>query len=114
MKNEYGELKLIADGITLVGGIFLDDEEATFVTAQWRHKVRSTNVTQKFNANRLISLLLKLRKTSNPAIIKQVVKIDADIEALDSEIARAEDDMNQLTYRLYKLTEEEIKLVKGG
>jgi len=66
------------------------------------------------NTNRLTSLLLKLRKTSNPTIINQVVGIDVDIEALDSEIARAENDMNQLTYRLYKLTEGEIRLVEGG
>jgi len=66
------------------------------------------------NANRLISLLLKLRKTSNPIIINQVVGIDVDIKALDSEIARAENDMNQLTYRLYKLTEGKIRLVEGG
>ena len=112
--NDYGELKIMADGILLLEGIFLDEEEATFIAAQWRQKARRTNVTQKFDANRLISLLLRLRKTSNPAIIKQVVGIDADIETLDSEIARAEDDMNQLTYRLYKLTEEEIRLVEGG
>jgi len=66
------------------------------------------------NTNRLTSLLLKLRKTSNPIIINQVVGIDVDIAALDSEIARAENDMNQLTYRLYKLTEGEIRLVEGG
>ena len=95
-------------------GIFLNEDEATFIEAQWRHKARRTNVTQKFDANRLISRLLKLRKTSNPAIIKQVVGIDADIETLDSEIAKAEDDMNQLTYRLYKLTKEEIRLVERG
>lgn len=112
--NDYGELKLMADGTALIEGIFLDEEEATFIAAQWRQKIRRTNVTQKFDANRLISLLLKLRKTSNPAIMKQVVEIDADTKALDSEIARAEDDMNQLTYRLYKLTEEEIRLVEGG
>ncbi len=114
VKIDYGELALMADGITLIDGIFLEDEEATFIAAQWRQKARRTNVTQKFDANRLISLLLKLRKTSNPAIMKQVVGIDADIEALDSEIAHAEHDMNQLTYRLYKLTEEEIQMVERG
>ena len=114
VKNDYGELVLMADGIALIVGIFLEEEEAKFIAAQWRQKARRTNVTQRFDANRLISLLLKLRKTSNPAIIKQVVGIDADIEALDSEISRAEDDMNQLTYRLYKLTEEEIRMVERG
>ena len=114
VKIDYGELALMADGITLIDGIFLEEEEAAFIAAQWRQKARRTNVTQKFDANRLISLLLKLRKTSNPAIMKQVVGIDADIEALDSEITHAEDDMNQLTYRLYKLTGEEIQMVERG
>ena len=112
--NNYGELKLMADGTALIEGIFLDEEEATFIATQWRQKVRRTNVTQKFDATRLISLLLKLHKTSNPVIINQVVGIDADIEALDTKIDLAEDDMNQLTYRLYKLTKEEIRMVEGG
>jgi hypothetical protein len=111
---EYGELKLMADGVPLIEGIFPGDDEAAFIAAQWRQKTRQTNVTEKFDAKRLTGLLLKLRKTGNPEIMKQVVRIDADIQEFDIEISRAEADMNALTYRLYKLTEDEIRLVEEG
>jgi len=42
------------------------------------------------------------------------VIMDADIQAMDIEIEAAEADMNQLTYRLYGLTEDEIWLVEMG
>lgn len=111
---ECGELKLMADGVPLIEGIFPGDDEAAFIAAQWRQKTRQTNVTEKFDAKRLTGLLLKLRKTGNPEIMKQVVRIDADIRTIDVEISRTEADMNALTYRLYKLTEEEIRLVEEG
>jgi hypothetical protein len=112
--TEYGELKLMDGNISLIEGVFLGDHEEEFIAAQWRQKARKTNITEKFDAKRLIALLLKLRKTGNPAIMKQVVKIDADIQAIDVEIDQAEADMNSLIYRLYNLSPEEIQLVEGG
>jgi len=69
---------------------------------------------EKFDGKRLMNLLLKLRKTGNPAIPGQVVRIDADVQTLETEIAAAEAQMNALAYRLYKLTDEEIRLVEQG
>ncbi len=112
--TEYGELKLFADGSPIIEGIFLSDNEVDFIAAQWRQKARQTNVSEKFDAKRLLNLLLKLRKTENPAIKEQVVKIDSDIQTLDEQIDRAETGMNRLTYELYKLTDEEIRLVESG
>ncbi len=114
VENDMGELRVLANGAALIEGIFVDDDEAAFIAAQWRHKARQTNVTEKFDAKRLLGLLLKLRKTDNDAICKQVVKIDADIQALDEQIARAETDMNALTYKLYGLTDDEVRLVEEG
>ena len=88
--NEYGELKVLAGGAALIEGIFVDEVEAASIAAQWRHKARQTNVTEKFDAKRLVNLLLKLRQTANDVICQQVVKIDADILALDEQIAHAE------------------------
>lgn len=112
--EEYGELQFLADGVPVVSGVFLGDEEAPFIAAQWRQIARRTNVTEKFTAKKLVSALLKLRKTENPAIREQLAKIDADIRELDQQIAAAETDMNRFTYRLYDLTEEEIRLVEDG
>lgn len=108
---EYGELKLLANGAPVIDGVFLDETEAPFIAAQWRHKARQTRVTEKFDGKRLLNSLLKLRKTANPAIRTQIVNIDKDIQALDDEIETAETEMNRLTYRLYKLTDDEIRLV---
>lgn len=113
-REEYGELQFLADGVPLIQGIFLDEEEAPFIAAQWRQKARRTNVTEKFTAKKLVNALLKLRQTENPAIRSQLVQIDTQIQELDREIADAEADMNRLTYRLYNLTEEEIRLVEAG
>jgi hypothetical protein len=113
-REEYGELQFLADGVPIVNGVFLGNEEAPFIAAQWRQKARRTSVTEKFTAKKLVSALLKLRKTENPAIREQLAKIDAEVQTLDQEIAAAEADMNRLTYQLYDLTEEEIRLVEGG
>ncbi|MDZ7698132.1 MAG: TaqI-like C-terminal specificity domain-containing protein [Deltaproteobacteria bacterium] len=110
-KND-GELRLLVNGTPVIEGVFLGDEEAGFIAAQWWQKARQTHVTAKFDGKRLINLLLKLRKTGNPAIIDQVVRLDADVEAIGNEIEEAEARMNQLTYRLYGLTDEEIRLVE--
>jgi len=45
--------------------------------------------------------------------VRQLVQIDADIQAIEVEIAQAEAGMNALIYRLYNLTEEEIRMVEG-
>ena len=110
--NEYGELKLLSEGVSLIEGVFLSDDEAAFIAAQWRQKARRTNVTEKFNSKNLVNLFLKLRKTDNPAIKEQVAQIDAEIQTIDKQIEQAEADMNGLCYRLYKLTDEEIRLVE--
>ncbi|MFW6101002.1 MAG: Eco57I restriction-modification methylase domain-containing protein [Bacteroidota bacterium] len=114
VEDDYGELKLLIEGMAMIDGIFLDEKEADFIAAQWRQKIRKLNITEKFDGKKLLNLLLKLRETDNKAIIEQIIQIDSDIQALDAEIAEAEAKMNSLTYKLYNLTEEEIRLVEGG
>ncbi len=113
VSEEYGEIRLLGDGVPLIEGLFLDEQEAPFVAAQWRHKARRTNVTEKFDGKRLLGLLLKQRTTENAALRQQVIRLDAEIQALDQEIDQAETAMNRLTYRLYDLTEGQIRLVEG-
>ena len=94
-------------------GVFLDEQEAPFVAAQWRQACRRTRVTETFGGKRLAALLLNLRKASNPALRKQVVDLDAKAQRLEIEIAKREEEMNALVYRLYGLSEEEIALVES-
>ncbi|MCX4242868.1 Eco57I restriction-modification methylase domain-containing protein [Paraliomyxa miuraensis] len=109
-----GELRVLVNGVAAIEGVFLADDEAGFVGAQWRHAMRSIHVTEKFDGKKLLRTLLLLRSTSNPAIATKVVGLDREIQALDVEIEAAEQDMNALVYSLYGLSTEEIRLVALG
>lgn len=91
-----------------------DEPGSEFIAAQWRHIARSTNVTEKYTGKRLVTALLKLRKTDNANLAAGVVKLDNEIQSLDGQIESAEREINQLIYKLYDLTEDEIRLVENG
>lgn len=113
-KEEYGEIKLFSNGLPVLEGIFEEETTAKFIAAQWNLYARQTNVTEKFDGKKLISGLLKLRKTDNQAIIKQVIKIEEELQQLENTIDEKEKEMNEIVYGLYGLTEEEIKVVEKG
>jgi hypothetical protein len=106
-----GELSFAIDGVVVVDGIYLDGREAPFIAAQWRQKARTTNVTETFDARKLVKLLLDLRGTENAALKDQVIQLDARVVDLDRRIEAAEGEMNAVLYKLYKLTESERRLV---
>ncbi len=110
----YGELRLLVDGVPAIDGLFISDAEAPFLSAQWRHAVRDTNVTEAFDGKKLLRKLLQLRRTDNAALREQVIQLDTDIAQLDRDIDAAERAMNDYVYELYGLSEEEIRLVEAG
>jgi len=71
-------------------------------------------VTHSFDGKRLVRLLLNLRTTDNDTLIEQVIRLDDELCELEAEIERAEAEMNQLVYSLYKLTDDEIRLIEQG
>ena len=92
-----------------------DKPEPALIAAQWRQVVRSTNVTEKFTAKRLLAKLLALRSADDQSLKSAIIELDAQIQRLDTQIATAEDELNQIIFALYQLTPEEIELVmKGG
>jgi len=107
-----GELGIEIDGVTALDGVFVDADEIPFIAAQWRQKLRQTNVTAKFDAKRLIRLLLDLRTTEHTALRAQVIEIDAAIQKLDQAIEAKEAEMNELLYELYDLDADERKLIE--
>lgn len=90
-----------------------DKPDTPFIAAQWRHALRDVNVTDAFNSQRLLRLLLDLRTTVDTGLRDRIVALDAEIAALDAEINTVEREMNALVYKLYKLTSEEIAIVEG-
>lgn len=114
VREATGELGLDVDGIPVISDLFVEASEAPFIAAQWRQKVRKTNVTEAFKARQLVRMLLSLRASTQDALRKQVIEADVKLRALDVEIAAAERSMDELLYSLYKLTPEERALVERG
>ncbi|MBE0417975.1 MAG: hypothetical protein IBX63_09450 [Coriobacteriia bacterium] len=112
VERDGGEVRFLAGGAEIVT-VYEDEVDAAFLAAQWRQVARTTNVTDKYEAKTLMKSLLALRTTENRSLREQVVKLDDDIRALDAEIDAAEREMNGVIYRLYDLSESEIKLVEA-
>jgi uncharacterized coiled-coil protein SlyX len=99
---------------TLLSKYGLDRDEAELIAVLWSQILRSTNVTAKFTSEALVKKLLKFRSTEDEGLRNTIIKINGDITELDAEIADTEDKLNQLTYKLYDLTPEEIALVESA
>ncbi|GBC59372.1 hypothetical protein DENIS_0311 [Desulfonema ishimotonii] len=112
-ENDNGEIRLLINDIPVIEGVFEDEDQAEFITAQWNRICRATNITEKFTAKKLVSLLCGLRKTDNPALMKQVVKFDAEIRELEREIDEKEAEINMQIYGLYGLSPEEIQMIES-
>lgn len=91
-----------------------DRPDTPFLAAQWRHALRDLNVTEAFNATRLLKLLLTLRTTPEPTLRDRILALDTEITTLDQTIATREAELNAIIYRLYRLTPEEVAMVEGG
>ncbi len=91
-----------------------DKPGTPFLAAQWRHTLRDLNVTEAFNASRLIKHLLTLRTTTEEPLRARILALDKEITTLDQTIAAKESELNTLIYQLYHLSPEEIAMVEGG
>jgi hypothetical protein len=91
-----------------------DKPDTPFLAAQWRHALRDLNVTESFNATRLLKLLLTLRTTTEEPLKARILTLDHEITTLDQTLATKEAELNAIIYQLYRLTPEEIAMVEGG
>jgi hypothetical protein len=91
-----------------------DRSDTPFIAAQWRHALRDANVTEAFDAKRLLRILLDLRTTEDAPLRTRILALDHEITALDTTIAAQETALNTQIYRLYRLTPEEIATVEAG
>lgn len=112
VEHSDDELRLKIGSITAME--LFDLPDTPFIAAQWRHVLRAVNVTESFDARKLVRLLLNLRKTSHNEIKERLVKLDEDIRQTELEIQQAEKAANALVYRLYELSSDEIRLVEAG
>jgi hypothetical protein len=109
-ENTGDELRFLVGGTTVIE--LFDQPDTPWIAAQWRQFARSTRVTTKFAARKLVSALLSLRETDDDALKQAVVALDAEIQILDEKIDRAEQELNRIICRLYGLSPDEIRLVE--
>ncbi len=88
-----------------------DKPETPFIAAQWRHALRDLNVTESFDAKRLIKHLLTIRTTNEQLLRDKILMLDQEIFQIEQTIAQKESELNSITYQLYRLTNEEINMV---
>lgn len=92
----------------------LEPDEAKLMAALWTQILRTTNVTKKFSADKLVKKLLKFRSTDDAGLRKTMLGLDEKIDSIDAEIERLETKINTLIYKLYDLSPTEIKLVESS
>jgi hypothetical protein len=106
-----GELRYVVNGTQVIHSVFVDDAEGEFIAAQWRQIARVHRVTESFDGAKLVKKLLNLRTTDNAALRSQLLHLDQEILQLDGQIATAESEINEIIYRLYKLTSAERTVI---
>lgn len=109
-----GELSFWIDGVAVIERIFVEPAEGEFIVAQWKVLSATFSITEKTDGKKLCNALRKLAVADNPAVVQQVITLEAELAALEADIAKKEAAMNALVERLYGLTETEISLVAKG
>ena len=114
VNNDDGEFTVLADGIVAFDAVYTEEEEAPFISAQWKQVIRTTNITPSLSAEKLLSEFLKLKKTSNTSLINQILSLDKKLDQLQKDIDEQEAAMNALVYGLYGLSDTEIRQIEAG
>jgi hypothetical protein len=111
---ERGELRILADGATIIDGIFVDPVEGPFIAAQWNGRLDSFTPPTNNSGRSLVNLLRRLIVTDNRALQDQVIALELEQRKAKATIAYREAALNERLYRLYGLTETERRMVELG
>ena len=110
-----GELRFLIDGVVAVDRVFVDDEERTFIAAQWKVLAATMSVTASSNGKKLSTSLRRLAvATDNPAAVRQMIELERKLGEVETQIAEAESEINQLLYNLYELDRDDIRRIEEG
>lgn len=106
-----GELSVAIDGVQIIDRIFVDAAEGELILAQWKVLAATFAITEKTDGKRLANALRKLVVADNAALVQQIITLERELSALEADIARQEAEINALIYRLYALTEDDVRLI---
>jgi hypothetical protein len=109
-----GELLFLIDGISVVSRVFVADAEGEFVVAQWKVLAATFSITENTDGQKIANALRKLAVVDNPAIVQQVINLEAELSGIEADILTKEIEMNALVDRLYGLSEADAGIVRLG
>lgn len=109
---ERGELRVLADGATIIDGIFVDAVEGPFIASQWSARLDSFTPPTNNPGRSLVNLLRRLIVTDNQALRDQVIALELEQRTMKATIADREAALNERLYGLYGLTEAERRMIE--
>ena len=111
---ERGELRVQADGATIIDGIFVDGTDGPFIAAQWNASLDSFSPPTNNPGRSLVNLLRRLIVTDNQALRDQVIALEQEQRALKATITDNETTLNERLYGLYGVNEAERRMIEQG
>jgi len=109
-----GELSILVDGVPVIDHVFVDAVEGEFVLAQWKVIASTFAITEKTGGKKLANALRKLVVPDNPALVQQIIALEAELSDLEAKIEREEAEMNTVVNNLYGLTEAGARMIENG
>lgn len=109
-----GALTFHVDGAPAIERIHVNDAEGRFILAQWKLLAATFPVTDRTDGRKLANALRRIGETTDSGLIDRIVGLQQRLAAIEADIDREEAAVDRQAYRLYGLTEPEIRLVEAG
>jgi hypothetical protein len=111
-KFNDNELFFFIDQTPVISGIWLDDNEGSFIAAQWANFAAVFNITEKTDGKKICEALSQIGETDNAALRGQIINLQDELTKLDTNITTKEQELDEEIFGLYELNEEEIDLIQ--
>ena len=110
---ERGKLGILIDDQE-IARVFVSDQEAALVAAQWRSTALEFQPGGRGDAKRLIDRLRRVAVSAEPAVAEQIIAIGEKLARLTAVLRDDERDLHELTCLLFNLSADERRLVEQG
>lgn len=108
---EGGKLSFLIDEQE-IAWLFVGEEEAPLLEAQWRAVALDFEPTGKGDAGRLIARLRRVAMIADAAVAQQIVALGNKLARLTSVLRDDEAQLHELTCLLFNLSDDERRLVE--
>lgn len=112
-RYDDGELRFLIDGVPVIENVYVNDADGRHILTYWQHLARTLSITEKFKAKTLADKLRTTPMTGNADLSAQIADLSNDVDTLNQHITVRETELNEVVYKLFKLTPVERQMVEG-